>query len=172
MAGEKRPFDDPTLLAYSKEHVSYEIRMFLDLHQFRETHGVANLSPGALEVLRNALLEATALHLRNLLEFFYPRRKKPRRTDVHAFDFIPHWNDHRPELSDALDDAWTRVDRRLAHLTTGRLDPGHEDRRGWDFAKLREELVPVLRCFVRHASPSRLDPVVRRLLDRHGIVDR
>lgn len=159
----KRPYEDSYLIEYSREHVSYEFQMFLGLAAARETATLEHNSPALGTWIKNAVLEAVVLHLRNLLEFLYS--DDPRPTDVVASDFYtdPPWNAVRPAITDDLKHARWRANKEMAHLSTSRLDPSDKEKE-WDIPKLRKQLFPVLRAFVKGASPDRLDPAVGETL--------
>lgn len=160
---EKRPYKDDYLLAYSREHVSYEFQMFLGLAAARDSATIGYSSKALATFVKNAVLEAVVLHVRNLLEFLYG--DNPRPTDVIARDFFsaPSWEDVRPPISACLTHARRRADKEIAHLTTSRLDAAAEERE-WDIPKLREELMPILRTFVDRAETKRLDTAVAKTL--------
>lgn len=109
---------DEYLREYSREHLWYEISMLFDTGRSLP-NGVT--SP-VVEFVTNAVLESFAIHLRNLLDFFYPANK-PRKDDVVAASYF----DSRilasdfPALSDRLREARTRAHKQVSHLTTGRV---------------------------------------------------
>jgi len=157
----KRPFREAYLLAYSEEHVFYEFDMFL--WSARVCGSVAQLSapsPADAIPMSSALTENFVVHLRNVIEFLYP--KKPRRTDVTAADFCDSgvW---QPTISETLNAARNRADKELAHLTTGRI-PGSPRNKKWDCSGLSAELRPVMCCFVKNALGSRLSPKVAAVI--------
>lgn len=185
----KRPYSDADLLAYSAEHVWYEVWMFLEMVDrltrqpagasshvtFATTGtsvppaplGVSNsiapppgLSGRQSTVTENANVESFMAHLRTLIDFLFIL--SPRDTDVVAADFCAEgtW---RPAISQRLKDAKKRVDKELAHLTTDRIE-GSSSRKYWDAAALAIELRPVLRDFVAQAVPGRLSPRVQELV--------
>ena len=157
------------LLNYSAEHVPYEIGMLMCSHRFKFSKTKIEWDLPAPESLLKkfrhwtvemALLEALALHSRNLLEFLYSPR--PRGDDVIAEDFFDdpeEWKNTRPELSDRLKKFWKRVDKEVAHLTKKRIagTPPEKYYHPEEF----EELFEVLRLFAKYASPSRLHQQVR-----------
>ena len=63
-------------------------------------------------------------------------------------------------LSQTLKDAKRRVNKELAHLTTGRIS-GSPARKAWDVNALAAELRPLLREFTTKAAPTRLSPRVK-----------
>ena len=155
-----RPFTDSYLLAYSEEHVSYEVQMFFTMIEIgvkgRVTLGGA---PEITPTLSNALLESIVIHLRNLIDFLYP--KNPQLTDIVASDFFDpdQWESLRTALTDTLSAARVRANKEMAHLTTDRIF-GIPPEKRWDFVGLATELRMVLQIFVKNAKQSRLSPNV------------
>ena len=119
----------------------------------------------SIVLLKNAVIEATVLHLRNLIEFLY--NDDPRPSDVVAGDFFttPSWDTIRPEISEHLESSRRRANQEIAHLTTGRR-PSEDKAKRWDILRLREELMPVLRLFVDRADPDKLAPGVAPMLQK------
>jgi hypothetical protein len=157
-----RPFDDAYLLMYSREHVFHEIDMLFWLARLcgSGTHVTAP-SPGDATRLNDAFIECFVVHLRNVIDFLYPR--KPRRTDVVAADFCDSgvW---QPTISLILKNARIRADKEMAHLTTARIFGGPPSK-GWNFTGLSAELGQAIRCFVKKALPSRLSPKVAAAME-------
>jgi hypothetical protein len=140
---------DAELLAYSGQHVAYEIRML------RAT-AVRLDSPGIDAEVRKALVQSCGIHLRALTAFLYD--DAPRPDDVVAggfFDDRSSWASVRPEKSEALRDAQERANKEFAHLTAKRKGPA-DATKAWSFATLVPELLDVLRVFVEHASHVKL----------------
>lgn len=160
MAKTRKVLSDPDLIAYSKEHVQYEISLLvacghLSTHQFRSE------STDLATVLHNAILESFAIHLRNVVDFLYPGTSV-KVTDVLADDFFPQGKRPVafPSLPAKLQAARERAHKQVSHLTTGRLtaaDPG----KVWMPTDLVKETLSVLVEFVRQASPDKLDRSVR-----------
>jgi hypothetical protein len=104
-----------------------------------------------------ACLEAWVIHLRLLTDFLYDMRGQG--TDAIAADFIeparvPEWKRARPKKSPDLETATSRAGTQVAHLSYLRkeMDP-------WDnFGELTEAVSSVVRVFIDHAAPTRLDP--------------
>lgn len=112
-----------------------------------------------------ALLESAVLHLRNLVDFFYPG--KVRNDDVIAMDYAANWDCQRPPLTPALRDARERAHKELAHLTTQRK-AGSAPAKEWDFANITAELKPVLEAFLRVADSATLSREASVELDTVG----
>lgn len=93
----------------------------------------------------NLKVESTVLHLRNLIEFFYPTN--PRKDDVMAEDYIPDWRNRRPTISPLLEKARERAGKELAHLTTKRITgtPAHK---AWEFDTISADLKNVAAAFI------------------------
>jgi hypothetical protein len=148
-------------LAYSDEHVAYEIDMFFWL---AEVCGSPSLRLGAASAadttrLNNVLIEGFVVHLRNVIDFLY--LEKPKPTDVVAADFLPTgvWDSLRPAICSSLEAARTRANKEIAHLTTDRI-AGSPPAKAWDFQGLANELRPLLHLLSANAPSSRLSPKV------------
>jgi hypothetical protein len=89
--------------------------------------------------LKNAIIEVFVLHLRNVIDFLYP--KDPRSTDVIASDFCAEGVWQR-EISNNLGIARTRANMELAHMTSAKLR-GASSQKGWNLAGLHSELKSV-----------------------------
>jgi hypothetical protein len=160
-----RRFADAYLLAYSEEHVFYEFEMFL--WSAKVCGSGTYLAAGNdtdVANLKHALIESFVVHLRNVIEFFYPGPGKPWPTDVVAADFCDSgvW---KPPTSAILEDARKRANTEMAHLTALRIagaPPGKE----WDFAGLQAALRPAMRCFAKKALAPRLSPKVAEVIRR------
>jgi hypothetical protein len=157
---------DDYLLAYSEEHIVYEIRMFfwLAIALDKRKMKVAGKSEADPLHLRFALIEAFVIHLRNLIEFLFINYPKDKH--IVAAQFCPEgaWINARPALSEALKTAWGRADKEMAHLTTERI-PGRPKEKEWEFTGLAEEVAPLLRVLVGAAEVRRLSSVVAKTLD-------
>lgn len=182
----KRPYGDAELMAYSDEHVWYEIWMFFEVvtaltrvsasassYVSSTTSGPTTVAapfgvpnsiappPGSVTrpstVLNNTQIESFMAHLRNLIEFLFTL--KPGDTDVSALDFCAPggW---QPVITQTLTDARRRVNKELAHLTTDRIS-GSPLRKQWDFAGLAGELRVQLQDFVARADSAKLSPRIK-----------
>jgi hypothetical protein len=153
---------DPEALAYSQEHVYYEIEMLFLIGQLLD-RASAPTSPRE-QVVFNALVQSFAIHLRNLIMFLYPDRVYP--TDVLATDFVADlgaWQRNLPAISGTLKDAKTRAHKEVAHLSTERI-AGTPPDKAWDGPGLIAEIKALLDNFVQHASPNRLAPKIAAFL--------
>lgn len=159
--GRKSPLSETDLISYSKEHLRHEVVMFF------KTGALLSRIPNDMfleesVVSKNALLEAYIIHLRNLILFLYPHRVEANDiiSDHFFVDPIKGWKRHRPKMSRALQEALTRSHREVAHLTT--LRHPKPKPAAWPIRSLMEEIKNVVQIFVDHASPSRLDPALKK----------
>lgn len=158
-----RTLSDSDLLAYSGEHVKYEVWMFFSLARLLGDGQIKIMAPSDADVrlLYNALIEAFVLHLRNLKDFIYEDEDKRWETDIVAADFFPpgEWIRLRGDITPVLKKAGKRADQEIAHLTTARIAGGPSGKI-WDFSGLAKEIRPLLHLMVDNALPSRLSPKV------------
>jgi hypothetical protein len=93
-------------------------------------------------------LEVFALHLRNLLDFFAPR--KPRPTDACAHHFFKGWQAPDVEGNLYLREARWMADKHVAHLTTDRTDD--PDLKTWSVEAIVWTLKPIIERFADGAE--------------------
>jgi len=131
-------------------HLLYEMWMLQEI--VRELSQTGNHTA----TVRNALSEAFLVHARVLIHFLYS--ENPRRDDITAEDFIESakWREERGGKSPAVEDAKHRADKRLAHLTTVRMDArGHDS--PMQIGPVFHKIDQGLRAFVRLAPRACLD---------------
>jgi hypothetical protein len=147
------PLTDRELLDYSKEHVVYELWMFLAI-------GQALTAPLQMtEPLRNALIESFVIHLRNLIDFFYPGQVQA--DDVVAAEFF-EGSDDWPRVSSippTLSAARIRAHKEVSHLTRKRF-AGTPPEKGWEILELMREIKAVLNQFARSASSKKMHAAI------------
>ncbi|MBZ5511693.1 MAG: hypothetical protein LAN70_11060 [Acidobacteriia bacterium] len=154
---------DAELLDYSGYHLVYEVQM-LFVTAALMTRATGRITPVGEEerVVRFALLESFSLHLRNLIDLFYPNpKKKPHSTDVLADDFFQARKRPStfPAISQSLTRARERASKEVAHLTKERI-AGTPPEKEWRFLELTGEMCNILDEFVRAASPEKLHSIV------------
>jgi len=146
---------DDWLTRYSGEHLLHEFKMFWWLRE--------NIPPDD-GYLHDAVVESFVLHLRNLIDFFYPR-KTSQKTDVIATDFMDNpgdW-DSPTSVSASLEAARGRADKELSHLTDKRKYEG-DPTKSWETDALFAKIKSVAEKFAGKASPKKLHTDVRELL--------
>lgn len=155
-----RPFSDAHLLAFSAEHVAYEVDMFFGMVGVLTRPSVIGApSPAEANRLKNAVIEVFAIHLRNLIDFLYLERPHP--TDVVAADFCATgvWEAARPPITNSLEAARVRANKEVAHLTSRRI-AGAPPEKAWDPQSIVAEIRPLLQLVVSKAEATRLSPHV------------
>lgn len=148
------------LLAYSREHLFYEVEMLLNVSRLN----LENLP----RVFRNMQIESFAIHLRNLIIFFYPTPTL-FTTDVYAKHFFSDatkWEQICPpaSISPISRTAKKRADKEVAHLTTERL-AGNNPKKEWDILGLVNEITPIIRSFCVSADREKCHKNTSELLN-------
>ncbi len=131
----KRVAPSIDLFSFAGEHLLYEVQMFV----------VARAKHPADELEAKFKVEGFALHLKNLLEFFYP--SNPDANDVLAADYVADWDANRPAITPLLESARVRAGRELHHLTVQRVT-GRAAHKEWDFDGISKELKGVVSAFI------------------------
>ncbi len=156
---------DAYLRSYSAEHLRFALEAFFAIGQ--RLRDDRNPLGGTIETWADlmARIGTFGILLRLLVDFFFPRRRRP--DDVFAEEFFTTgaWWGARGKLPQALRQARERVDKELAHLTVGWIS-GRPDSKIWDTAPLLDAMLVLVRRFVDGASPERLDQSVAILVDR------
>jgi hypothetical protein len=157
------------LVESSKEHLQHEIGMLLGTIQlFPEFTNQSDADLRAV-VLRNAVVESFAIHLRNIIAFLYERPQKQRQEGLVAEHYVRDvqaWRTARGPQGALLKKARSRADREIAHLTTRRFF-GNPPEKRWEALLLLKVLTPPLRTFRAHAQEDRIHPQVLQLIDLH-----
>ncbi len=142
---------DSVLLAnYCNEHVYYEVWMLFSLSDLLLMPFAAP-NPELATVLRNVVVESFGVHLRNLVDFLYPR-STVKTSDVIAADYYPNGSlpHDFPKISSSLERARRRADKELSHLTTSRIS-GAPPEKAWEHKELAAEIRKLLLTFVSSA---------------------
>jgi hypothetical protein len=153
------------LRSYSDEHLAYEATaLFLAGRTMERFARPSNLGELGIQL---AVIESFALHVRNMIDFFFA--KHPQATDVIAGHFFDDWETTRPALSVALETARGRASREVAQLTTLRI-AGTPVNKLWQPQPLLTELRSVIGKFLAGASDMRLG--IKARLTLRDLVDR
>lgn len=143
--------DPAKLAAYCDEHLYYEVSMAMFT---AELLSVPFRAPrkGLATVFRCAVIESFATHVRNLVDFFYPRRTV-QKSDVIAADYYPAGvlPSDFPGIPLSLERARNRADKELAHLTVERMFVAPTDK-PWPHREIVTELKSLLGRFVREGQ--------------------
>ena len=134
MANGYTPSDDD--LRRLSEHLCYEVEMTFHLADWLNEFAQPWSFPA-----HNAVLEAWTIHLRQLIDFFWPkgeRRVVEGIPDAIAADFFEEgeWERLCPERPEVLSEAIRKkIGWGVVHLTYGRAWSKPEDKL-WDFGRL------------------------------------
>ena len=104
-------------------------------------------------LLRAALLESFLVHARNLIDFFYTDKVK-FSDDILAVDYFSSankWTKKRGKLPNYLDEARTKANKLLSHITLSRIKKYKRDR-GWPVLKIRNKIDDVFECFKKEKT--------------------
>ncbi len=140
------------------EVLRYEVKMLAEL---------ALLAPKLKGTpLGNACIEAFAIHLRCLLEYFFKGSRRSA-TDVVADEFFrarDGWKGERGKKGQYLGEVETRIGKLVAHMTIDRLDITEEAKK-WDLDKLRDEAFDLVQRFMSAAPSDRLPASIKAELE-------
>jgi hypothetical protein len=148
-------YADQQLLDCSEEHLLYELQLF---------RWVAENLPRDNGFPLSASLESFAIHLRNLIDFFYTQPEKAWNDDLVAADFfdLPSaWNPGA--IPKSLTDARERANKEVSHITYKRKG-GSDPTKPWPVADLFKEVHAVSAKFAAGASSMKLHPKVKAWL--------
>jgi hypothetical protein len=135
----------------ASHHLGYEIQMFFGMVSLLRAW--AKLSNPGMD--GNAFLESFVIHLRNLVDFFFPRPNS-RSTDITVGNFfegsgkswVPPAGSFLLQDAAALQKLRKRADREIAHLTLHRLYVAPAEK-PWDREKLASEIHLLVTEFVK-----------------------
>jgi hypothetical protein len=127
------------------EHLEYELKML-----WATGAELLTATPGTW-AQKNALVEAFALHTRNLVDFFYTPATGDDVVAQHFFGQAGRWNAVRPPLSTTLKTSKARANKEISHLTYGRLKVTTQAKH-WPVRPIISELEAVLAVFLDRAD--------------------
>jgi hypothetical protein len=149
------------LRQYSVEHLRYEIQMMQETALRLLRNPELRRDP----VLKNAVVESCVVHARSLTAFIYP--DNACTDDITSDDYVADqaaWAATRGATPPAvLVTLNVRTAKEVAHLTTKRL-PADDPAKRWLLQEIIEDLHVLLKKFVTHAAPDRLDPAVAQFI--------
>jgi hypothetical protein len=123
MKATRRP--DENVLRLESEHLLYEIDMLVVLADLTSSQVVDRTVERLVDhqalAIRNAVIEAFAIHMRQLVAFLSPVPSNAKPDDVFAVDYVPGWGSTRTPFDHkgwSVDTA--RVNKHVAHLTLSR----------------------------------------------------
>jgi hypothetical protein len=148
------------LPGFAGKHLYYETLMFVTardklfqlaaLREQQQQHLPPQPPQPEEEFNWNLLVEASALHFRNLVDFFYPSPIR-HSDDVTAVNYVASWGS--PARPIDLSDAHKRANKELAHLTLKRK-AGPSPDKSWDFGAMSIAMKPVIEEFLNRVDPK------------------
>ncbi len=144
---------DQQLLDYSGEHLMHELSML-----WETTEILRERKEGTAEYV--AILESFAIHLRNLIDFFY---RPGLDDDVVARNFLDLAVNWTPIEPPSLTKAHKRANKELSHLTRSRIS-GNPPEKAWDTSGLLKDIEAIAKEFAAKASANKLHPKVAEFL--------
>jgi hypothetical protein len=165
------------------EHLFYEVQMTFDLVDMLNTAFTSPVASPQMLLVRNAMLEAFTIHVRQLVDFFWGERSpKWKQTQRGAFaaDFFDRgeWRQLRPQRPQALNRPLTgKVGWGVAHLTYPRAYVTPQQKR-WQPLDMCASLMPAARAFIDHVDAAKFDaqwfvqmePCLDRFTAKYGSV--
>jgi len=161
---EADQMSDADLLAYSQEHLRYEIQNFFDAGRLLAARSFDTSNSDEITI-KNALVESFATHLRNLLLFLYPYggEKSDVISDLFFSNPIPDWKRKRqPESVFGFRDLRQRASQEVSHLTVFRRNS--DKNKQWQLLETMQSVKAVLDVFVENAPSTKLDASVKDLV--------
>jgi hypothetical protein len=133
-------------LQHASEHVKYEIEMLAATTSF------FSKSPGGTDQAAwNAYLESFVLHVRNLIDFYYPPERRKGLILAQDYSDVTKWNGSLPAMTPLLKEPKSRVNKLAGHLTYKR--PVSD--KNWKWSAISAGLDQVFICFLNHLPPDR-----------------
>jgi hypothetical protein len=146
-------------LRAASQHYHYELELFKDLTRLMKTGPFESPPSFKPSLINDALLESYAIHLRNLIDFFYTHIEGddktkglaiPKPEDMIAEDFFDspdEWRNLRPKITDELKAARIRAHREIVHLTYHRIGISDKQKQWW-FVELHDQIVLIDKIFL------------------------
>jgi len=122
--------------------LGYEIGMF------RESSKALLSGIKLADFYHNLVVESFVIHARVLIDFFYGKRQHP--DDMIAKDFFSEdvdWVNIRPPLTRVLQEAKTKANKQLAHLSFTRLKLKSKNEKGWKIFEIFNDMNKVINSF-------------------------
>jgi hypothetical protein len=150
-------FTDAWLLHYSEEHLMHELSMLWETGDALLRH-----KNGSVEY--TALLESFAVHLRNLIEFFFFDASRDYVRAEHFLDDPASWSPAKPAEITKL---YGCGSNEVEHLTRNRIS-GNPPEKEWNVPSSLSIIETVAKDFVAKASAKKLYSKVREFLNLHS----
>lgn len=145
-------------LIEGSEHVQYEIEMLIET-AIRSSHETDRIE-------HNMIVETFAMHARVLMDFLLSDCSEGH-TDMAAYRYVgarADWKKLCPYTKEDWAQSRLRVNKEIAHLTSGRLGLKEQEKR-WLRIALCNEILHALCVWMSHVDRTRLSPVLTHWWD-------
>jgi hypothetical protein len=106
-----------------------------------------NYEGDILQVTNNALIEAFAIHIRSLLDFFYAKGQDDDVSAEHFFSSAAMWENIKPpKTKEEVKTIKVRVNKEIVHLTYARQDVKSKV---WPFIEIQDDLNKAISIFTK-----------------------
>ena len=151
--------DRQTLIAFSGEHLFYEIRMLYGVSEVL-LKGVNDFC------IHNALLESYVIHASIILDFFYqPQDTTDDARAAHYMNDVRKWKKILPAHDPVFSKFHKKRNKEVVHLSYKRLEVKPEEKK-WGVAAMTEKIKNLVNLFLDHANPDVLHPKMYELRRR------
>ena len=149
-------------LKKASEHVLYEVWMFF------QTLELLLHNPNQLEI--NILLDAFAIHTRNLFDFLYPKRNY-KKDDIIIYDYIINRKNYERNKTLKVDLKFIvrKADKQVAHLTYSR-NKYNTKTKPWAFLEIGRKMHLTLSAFCK--SLDKRQQQISNFLKLKSILDK
>jgi hypothetical protein len=132
---------DEQLKEYADSHIMYEIEMMLSSVAFLLGILRQQSKNFLSEKINNFILDAYAIHVRNIINFLYPPKNiQPTDITIHDYASKEDIEKHLLAQSDLLEKALIKTHKQVAHLTTNRISYEGTKEKSWKFVKITEDI--------------------------------
>jgi hypothetical protein len=145
--------ESPQTLALASEHLCYEVTML----RFTARQLAERQAEG--DEPKNALLESFAIHVRNLMNFFFRKESSRVKNEMLALDYLDNWN---PPKSEYLRRIEGKINEEISHLSYKRNGVSPEAKK-WRIDLIVAELEQVLTAFLRRVPDAHLGGHMQQL---------
>jgi hypothetical protein len=144
------------LVAFSGEHLYYELNMFF---------GVSKLLNEGIhdQYIYSALLESFIIHASAILDFFYkPPHKVDDASALHFINDVAKWKKIRPSYDKYFRKFHRRRSREVVHLSYKRLEVRSNEKR-WELGKVVPSIQNLVQLFLDVADPELIHPRLEKI---------
>jgi hypothetical protein len=141
-------------LQAASDALEYELRMLNEVTIMLPKHQFG--------VIHNAMVESYVVHMRILIEFFYPTSRAKNDPDtIIVSDFLYDVCQPKNEIHELLKNNRERAHKLLAHLSYSRVQKYKNDK-AWPYPIITENLNNLFRDFFKNVPEDRIGNKLRK----------